>query len=69
MSPYHKQIVALVATTTCDPRHIEAYMRLEHSTLDALSPRQFMREVRLACLCVDEGGKDSAERLAKSFGL
>ena len=52
-----------------DPRHVEAYMRVEHPTLDALPPSQFRREVRLACMCVDEGGLDMAERIAKSYGF
>ena len=52
-----------------DPRHIEAYMRLENSTLDHLSGRQFAREVALCVACVDEGGTDAAERNARSFGI
>lgn len=52
-----------------DPRHIEAYMRLEHSTLDGLSKRQFDSEVALARTCVDVGGSLGAEACAQSFGL
>lgn len=52
-----------------DPRHIEAYMRVEHSTLDGLSRQQFAAEVRVAAQCVDEGGIEMAERIAKSFGM
>lgn len=52
-----------------DPRHVEAYVRLEHSTLDGLSAEQFADEVRTGITCVDEDGAENAERLAQSFGL
>jgi hypothetical protein len=52
-----------------DPRHVEAYMRLEHGTLDRLSPQQFRAEVALAVACIAEGGTEAAEKLAKSYGL
>lgn len=52
-----------------DPRHIEAYMRSEHSTLDHLSPQAFRSEVRMAVACIREGGAEMAERVALSFGL
>lgn len=52
-----------------DPRHIEAFMRSEHGTLDKLSRSRFKAEVYIASACVDEGGKDLAERIAKSYGL
>lgn len=52
-----------------DPRHVEAYMRLEHGTLDALSPSRFALEVTLACSCIQMGGESAAEALAQSYGL
>lgn len=52
-----------------DPRHVEAFMRDKHGTLDALSTTEFSAEARKAAACVDEGGTEMAERLAKSFGL
>ena len=52
-----------------DARHIEAFMRLEFGTLDHLSREKFAREVRMAEACIDEGGEDMAEGLAKSYGL
>lgn len=52
-----------------DPRHVEAYMRLEHGCLDGLSKRQFQDEVRICIACVLQGGSDQAEMNAKSFGL
>jgi len=52
-----------------DPRHIEAYMRLEHSTLDGLSASQFKAEVEIGRQCVDAEGAAIAETLAVSFEL
>ena len=52
-----------------DPRHVEAYMRVERSTFDSLSRRAFRREVEISVACVLEGGTDMAERVAQSFGL
>lgn len=52
-----------------DPRHVEAYMRLEHSTLDGL--RSFAGSVRAAVRAMDEEGMSSADldRLAWSYGI
>jgi len=52
-----------------DPRHIEAYMRLEHSTLDGLDLNQFRSEIEISRQCIEEGGADIAEDCAKSFGI
>lgn len=52
-----------------DPRHIEAYMRLEHSTLDGLTRERFVAEAQIAMQCVSIEGRATAERLAHSFGL
>jgi hypothetical protein len=52
-----------------DPRLIEAYMRLEHSTLDGLTAYEFENEARIAALCIEHGGRAQAERLAVSMGL
>ena len=52
-----------------NPRHIEAYMRLEHSTLDGLSPKQFSDEIGIAMECINVDGAGNAEKLAQSFGL
>jgi hypothetical protein len=52
-----------------DPRHIEAWMRLEHPTLDGLSPEQFRAEVRMALACIEAGPLRDSESLAQSFGL
>lgn len=66
-TPYAKQIQAIAPTY--DPRHIEAFMRCENGTLDHLSPKAFAGEVTMAVLCIEEGGREQAERLAKSYGF
>lgn len=53
----------------CDPRHIEAYVRLEYGTLNHLPIETLRREARIAADCISYVGKDSAEELANSFGL
>jgi len=52
-----------------DPRHIEAYMRLENSTLDGLSSTHFNREIKVSIKCIQMEGIEMAESLAVSFGL
>jgi hypothetical protein len=55
---------------TYDARHIEAFMRSEHGTLDRLSPDAFAAEVAMAVSCIEtDGGLDLAERLARSYGF
>lgn len=51
-----------------DARHVEAYMRLEHGTLDAIGPRQWREEVIIAVALIRED-PDGAESLARSYGL
>ena len=52
-----------------DPRWVEAYMRLEHSTLDGLSRMEFFAEVKICLECIDSSGPENAEALAESMGL
>ena len=52
-----------------DPRHVEAWTRLEHPTLDDLSLGQFRAEVEMAIRCIDAAGAAQSESLARSFGL
>lgn len=52
-----------------DARHIEGYIRLAHSFLGELPWTTIRREVKIALGCIKEGGKDAAERNARSFGL
>lgn len=65
-SPYADKIAALAPGY--DPRHIEAFMRLEYSTLDHLTPEKFRAEVAVAKLCCDED-PTMGERCARSYGL
>lgn len=51
-----------------DARQIEAWMRLEHDTLDALGPAEFEREVETACRCMD-ADPELSRKLADSLGL
>jgi hypothetical protein len=64
---YRQQIEAIAPLHNA--RHIEAMMRVEHSTLDKLSSSRFRTEVKFACACIDECGDEQAERIAKSFGI
>lgn len=69
---YQQTILKILATTNnlgFNPRHIEAYMRLGHSTLDGLSLFQFTQEVLLCVECIRTDGTLNAERCAESFGL
>lgn len=70
-SPYHDEIVKDLGMYAAqyDPRHIEAYMRLERGTLDGLSRQSWEIELEQARLCIDAGGANQAEELAKSYGL
>jgi hypothetical protein len=56
-------------TQNVDPRHVEAWMRLEHPTLDGLSAPEFEREVDLAVAAIAIAGPTESEALAASFGL
>lgn len=52
-----------------DPRHIEAYVRLEYPTLAHLPRSTLAREARIAADCIRTAGEAEAESLAQSFGL
>jgi hypothetical protein len=52
-----------------DARVIEAWMRVEHPTLDALSATQFAAEVEIAQACALEAGSRDNDALVASFGL
>ncbi|MHB8252925.1 MAG: hypothetical protein ACYDEV_04360 [Acidiferrobacter sp.] len=66
-TPYENKILSMAEGY--DPRHIEAYIRTEHTILSRLTPDEFAAEVQLAIECIQEGGVDLAERIAQSFGL
>jgi hypothetical protein len=73
VSIYQKTIRESMAAAgriaAADPRHVEAWMRLEHPTLDALSRSQFDAEVRIALECIAAGPLADSETLATSMGL
>ena len=56
-------------TRDVDPRHIEAWMRLEHPTLDGLSEQQFAEAMHAALAVAIDAGPEQSEALAVSFGL
>lgn len=64
-----KEILKKIDRAYMDPRHVEAYMRLEWGTLDSLPRIRFEKEVQLASCCVQADGHIKAEELARSYGL
>lgn len=52
-----------------DPRHVEAWMRLDHGCIDGLSPAEFAHEVKAALVCIAAGPVSDSEALATSYGL
>jgi len=72
MSFYRKIIVEILADLgreDVDPRHVEAYMRLQYGSLGHVDRETFRREARIAIECIKITGVDDAEELAESFGL
>jgi hypothetical protein len=65
---FYQRLIA-VRTRDLDPRHVEAWMRLEHPTLDGFSRVDFEREVDIAVIAIANAGADESEALAASFGL
>lgn len=70
---YQQMIREALARTGCvgaaDPRHVEAWMRLEHGCLDGLSRQQVTEEVTIALQCIAGGPTADSEALAASMGL
>lgn len=73
MSSYSQLIREVMARTgrmeAADPRHVEAWMRLEHGCLDGLSGQQFTDEVRIALECIAAAPQADSEALATNLGL
>jgi hypothetical protein len=65
---YYQNLIKEIAPDA-NPRHVEAWLRVEHGTLDQLSRQRFTREVELALQCIAEAGADVSDALAKSYGL
>lgn len=51
------------------PHVLEAWMRVEHSTLDWMSPARFRREVAIAIDCADHSTSEVNASVARSFGF
>ena len=64
-----REDAAAIGHIGANVRHIEAWMRLEHSTLDGLSRVQFRVEVATAIDCIAASSDTENESLARSFGL
>lgn len=56
-------------TRDIDPRHVEAWMRIEHPTLDGLSLAEFINAMHAALAAALDAGPEESEALAASFGL
>jgi hypothetical protein len=73
MNHYQQKIRESLTRTghvgAADPRHVEAWMRLEHGCLDGLSRQQFTEEVAIALQCVAAATTADSEALATSMGL
>jgi hypothetical protein len=65
-SLHRRRIERLVAD--CDPRHVEALVRLDFGTLDQLCAEPFRYEARGAAAVV-RADLQLAERTARSIGL
>ena len=52
-----------------DPASIEAWMRVEVPTLDALSPEHFAREAAEAARAIDGSTPEMTQMLRQSYGL
>ncbi len=64
-----REMAALVGRIGVNPRHVEAWMRLEHATLDWMDRERFRDEVEVAIACIDHAGTEQSEALARSLGL
>jgi hypothetical protein len=68
---YAREIAMLAprALSTDEIRWVEAWMRVEHSTLNHLSRAQAKKEIDIALECIAASPASDSERLAQSFGL
>lgn len=64
-----REELALMGRVGTNSKHVEAFMRVEHHTLDGL--RSFSDAVKRAVSDMDSEGMDAAmlDRLAASYGL
>lgn len=67
---YYQQLIRkYLFDSSIDPRWVEAYLRLDHGTLDSLSVDEFKIEIPEIIKIIKEEGKQKAEKLALSYGL
>jgi len=66
---YQSLIIETLRCTPMQARLIEAWMRLEHGTLDHLDRASFKREARIGLECALASTASENESLAQSFGL
>ena len=69
MNTSYATFIASVTPLEYDVRHVEAYIRLAHPTLDGLSYQELREDIRVALMCIKKDGTIVAERLAQSYGL
>ena len=67
-SLYQRRIAEIVGPNY-DPRHIEAFMRVQYGTLDHLPADIFKADALFCTVCLDEIGKEEGEKVARSDGL
>ena len=67
-SLYQQRITEIVGPNY-DPRHVEAFMRVQYGTLDHLPRDLFDEDARFCAVCIDEIGTAEAEKVARSYGL
>ncbi len=65
---YYQRFIA-ERTRDIDPRHVEAWMRVEHPTLDGLAPEAFITAMHAALASAVDAGPEASEALTVSFGL
>lgn len=58
-----------IGRTDVSPVYVEAWMRVEHPTLDGLTAYGFAQEVEIAVDCVDHSTEAENLKLAQSYGL
>jgi len=72
MTNYQSTIRTLISDESVDPRHVEAFMRVEYGTLDGIE--SFATAVNQAYIYtltayMTPGAKQKIERLAATYGL
>jgi predicted methyltransferase len=64
-----EDVAALGHVGQYNPADVEAWMRVEHGTLDGLSRARFRAEVQVAIACINAASPADTASLRASFGL